>query len=143
MPGILMVGLLGVVTTYIFGTLLTANGNLKQLNLMALFGMILNIVLNVILIPRYLASGSAWASLVTQVLTAIAQLIIAVSMFKLIINWKYIGRLVLFVILFVVAGFFSRFFGNWFYGMISAGILVAFAVRLINLRDLIHIVMYN
>ena len=144
--GILMVGLLGIVTTYIFGTLLTANGSLKQLNIMASLGMVLNIILNIILIPRFLAAGSAYASLVTQVLTAIAQLIIAVVLFRLNINWKYIGRLTLFVVFFVVAGFLSRFFGYWFYGyiaLIGVGVLAAVAIRLINLRDLINIIMYN
>jgi hypothetical protein len=36
-----MTGFVGISTTYIFGTLLTANGSLKQLNIMALAGMII------------------------------------------------------------------------------------------------------
>ena len=36
---ILMVSFLGVATTYIFGTLLTAHGSIRQLNWMALAGM--------------------------------------------------------------------------------------------------------
>src|SRR5690606_29176433 len=42
-----------VCTTYVFGTLLTAGGKLKQLNWMAAGGAILNIGLNLILIPRW------------------------------------------------------------------------------------------
>jgi hypothetical protein len=42
----LILGLIPISVTYIFGTLLTANGNLKALNLMALTGMIVNISLN-------------------------------------------------------------------------------------------------
>ena len=59
-----------VATTYVFGTLLTANGNLKVLNYMAATGMLLNIVLNIALIPHYKAMGSAISSLITQGATA-------------------------------------------------------------------------
>jgi len=75
---LLMVSFLGIATTYIFGTLLTANGSISQLNQMAAAGMILNIGLNLLLIPQMQALGSAWASLITQPLTALAQTLLAV-----------------------------------------------------------------
>lgn len=53
--GLLMIGFTGIAMTYIFGTLLTANGSLKQLNIMAFSGMVLNVVLNLILIPQFQA----------------------------------------------------------------------------------------
>jgi len=144
--GILMLGMLGIMTTYIFGTLLTANGSLKQLNIMASLGMVLNIILNIILIPRFMALGAAWASLSTQFATAIAQLIIALAIFRLKVDWRYIGRLMLFAVLLILAGFISRLTGNWLYGfaaMIATGGLIAFLIKLINVRDLIEIVLYN
>lgn len=63
-----------VCTTYVFGTLLTAGGHLRWLNWMAACGALLNIGLNLILIPRFQAEGAAWASLATQVITAAVQL---------------------------------------------------------------------
>jgi O-antigen/teichoic acid export membrane protein len=45
---ILMFCFIPISSTYIFGTLLTANGNLKQLNLMAATGMVINVTLNLI-----------------------------------------------------------------------------------------------
>lgn len=66
-----------VCSTYVFGTLLTACGRLKHLNWMAAMGAVLNIGLNLVLIPRMQAEGAAWASLVTQVLTAVAQIVLA------------------------------------------------------------------
>ena len=66
-----------VCTTYVFGTLLTAGGRLRWLNWMAAGGAVLNIGLNLVLIPRWQAEGAAWASLVTQGITALAQLILA------------------------------------------------------------------
>ena len=64
--GVLMSCFIAISITYVFGTLLTANGNLMQLNIMASIGMVLNIVLNIFLIPLYKAYGSALSSLITQ-----------------------------------------------------------------------------
>ncbi len=70
-----------VCTTYVFGTLLTAGGNLKYLNWMAGGGALLNIALNLMLIPRMQAEGAAWASLVTQSITAVAQIGLAAILY--------------------------------------------------------------
>ncbi|MBN1253343.1 MAG: oligosaccharide flippase family protein, partial [Bacteroidales bacterium] len=64
----LLLGFFGIASIYIFGTLLTANGNLKQLNIISLTGAILNIVLNFVLIPDYKADGAAFSSMITQIL---------------------------------------------------------------------------
>jgi len=144
--GILMIGFTGIATTYIFGTLLTANGSLKQLNLMALTGMIINVVLNLILIPRYQAFGSAYASLVTQIFTGGTQLILALYIFKLKPDFKYIFLILLFVGVVAVLGSLSKQIPNWGYGyisMIAASVVIAFLLRLINLRDIYKIIFYQ
>jgi O-antigen/teichoic acid export membrane protein len=51
---------------YIFGTLLTANGSLKILNILALIALIANFGLNLWLIPKYQALGAAYAAIITQ-----------------------------------------------------------------------------
>lgn len=63
----------GVSVTYVFGTLLTAAGDLRALNYVAGGGALLNIVLNLAFIPRWQVEGAAWASLITQWLTALVQ----------------------------------------------------------------------
>ena len=83
--------------TYIFGTLLTAKGEMKLLNGMAIGGILINISLNLILIPIYKAKGAAISSLVTQYVTAIAQIILATWVFKFRINKKLLVRTFLFV----------------------------------------------
>lgn len=142
--GILMTGFLGIATTYIFGTLLTANGSIKHLNLMALGGMVLNVSLNLVLIPKYLAFGSAYASLTTQVLTGIAQAFLAMYIFKLKPDFRVILQFLLFVVSVVGLAFVSKYFGNWFIGylfLLFASLLVAFALRLINLKELYKIIL--
>ena len=64
--------------TYVFGTLLTANGSLKKLNITAMAGIVVNILINIILIPRYQARGAAVASLCTQSVVSLLQFFIAV-----------------------------------------------------------------
>lgn len=80
---VLMWCFVAVTLTYIFGTLLTAAGELKKLNWMAASGAGLNIVLNLILVPRFASEGAAWASLAAQWTTAVVQIWIACRLFGL------------------------------------------------------------
>lgn len=140
--GILMAGFSGIATTYIFGTLLTANGSLKQLNLMAFCGMLLNIGLNLLLIPKLFAAGSAYASLVTQLLTAVAQLAIATHLFKFKINYLLLLKLTGFLLFAILVAKLSLFLKSWQVGIVvlwSAGLIYAFMSRLISLKALVAI----
>ena len=140
---LLMVSFLGIATTYIFGTLLTANGSIRHLNYMALVGMGINIGINLLLIPQLQALGSAWASLATQIFTALAQTILAVKFMKLTINYRAIGKLVLFLAFVFLAGMVSKLVNNWhigYFAMITGSMLFAFLIRLINLKALSEII---
>jgi O-antigen/teichoic acid export membrane protein len=144
--GVLMIGFTGIATTYIFGTLLTANGSMKQLNIMAFTGMVINIVLNLILIPRFQAFGSAYASLVTQLFTGATQIVLVYFIFKLKFNVKFIFQLLMFVGVVAVFGTLSKNIDNWLYGylaMIFASVLVAVFLKLFNLKDLYRIIRYE
>ena len=141
--GILMPGFLGIASTYIFGTLLTANGSIKQLNRMAVSFMIINVSLNLILIPEFKAFGSAYSSLATQLTAGLAQFFLAMSIFKFKTDFKYLFQLLIFIIAVIGIGWASQFIGNnavGYFGMLLAGVLVAFMIRLINLRDIFMIV---
>ncbi|MBL0343598.1 MAG: oligosaccharide flippase family protein [Bacteroidetes bacterium] len=94
--GILMSCFFAISTTYIFGTLLTANGNLKQLNIMAGAGMAFNVILNFILIPNLQATGAAISSLLTQFITAFIQVILCYRIFQLVPDFKLIIKFVAF-----------------------------------------------
>ena len=141
--GILMIGFVGIASTYIFGTLLTANGSMKQLNIMALFGVLLNIALNLILIPRMQAYGSAYASLTTQLFTGAVQLILALVIFRLRPRFFYIFRVFLFTAVVIALAELSRNFGNWIHGylaMIAGSVLFALFIRLISIKDMLKII---
>jgi O-antigen/teichoic acid export membrane protein len=133
--------------TYIFGTLLTANGNLRQLNLMALCGIGINIILNFILIPRYYALGSAISSLVTQFLTGLIQVYISYRIFK----FKPNKRLLLSVFLFIAGLFLVNYFtlhltSQWmlnFTIMLIFSGLLAFVTGMVNPKSVLRFIKYK
>jgi O-antigen/teichoic acid export membrane protein len=104
-----MFGFIAISTTYVFGTLLTANGNLKHLNIMAAFGMIINIVLNIILIPRLQAMGAVYASLVTQFATAITQVIFAKKILGFKTNYRFLIKIATYVTAVSLTAYLSTF----------------------------------
>ena len=80
---VVIFGIIPIGLTYIFGTLLTAGGYLRQLNIFAATTLVLNVVVNLLLIPRFGATGSAWASLTAQTFMALAQFVLAIHLFRL------------------------------------------------------------
>ncbi|MBQ9417809.1 MAG: oligosaccharide flippase family protein [Bacteroidales bacterium] len=80
---VVVFGIIPICITYIFGTLLTADGKLRLLNLLAATSLLLNVVINLLLIPRLGAAGSAWASLSAQSFMAIGQMLLAIRLLHL------------------------------------------------------------
>ncbi|MDP2386478.1 MAG: polysaccharide biosynthesis C-terminal domain-containing protein [Bacteroidota bacterium] len=143
---VLMCCFVAISTTYIFGTLLTANGNLKQLNYMALFGILVNIILNVILINYYKAMGSAISSLITQFLTAGIQIYLATKIFKFKTNKRLLIQLALFIGGIIVSNIFTyNLFHNW---MINFSIMTiisavwALVIGLISVKAIFRFLKY-
>lgn len=81
--GWLMLNFIPMSSVYIFGTLLTAKGSLKALNWIAILGVVVNVALNLYLIPHYGALGAAWATFVTQLFAAAAHIYVAQRQFPL------------------------------------------------------------
>ncbi len=130
--------------TYIFGTLLTANGNLKYLNLMALSGIFINLILNFILIPIYHAKGSAISSVITQFITCLIQVFISYKIFKFHYNKQLLISLILFIgglffINFITINFTMQWTIN-FLIMLVLSSLLAFLTGLINLKSVLRFI---
>jgi O-antigen/teichoic acid export membrane protein len=104
---LLMPAIAPLSATYIFGTLLTANGNLKRLNAIAIIAFFINILANVFLIPKMYAVGAATACLVTQFFIIIAEIISTVKIFHFQWNKKYFSLHAIFFILSVFFAFLS------------------------------------
>jgi O-antigen/teichoic acid export membrane protein len=144
---ILMWCFVPISTTYIYGTLLTANGSLRQLNLMATGGMLLNIGLNTYLIPRYQAAGAAFSSLVTQSLTCLAQVVMVRLTFRFEDTWLLLARLTVFFCLSLAWTYFTTTWpGGWMMRFLCAAlgcIGAALLMRLIDPRNIYRIVRYE
>ena len=144
---VLMACFCAISTMYIFGTLLTANGNLKILNIIALGGIVINITLNIILIPKYQAYGSALATLVTQFVTATIQVIAASYIFRFQKNYWLIIRFLIFLTGVILSGYlFSHSGLQWhvsFVSMMAVSLLFAILIQLIRVRNLMQILKFG
>ena len=145
--GLLILAFIPISVTYIFGTLLTANGSLKQLNYMALGGLILNVVLNLVLIPQYKAEGAAFATLITQLITAAIQVVLVLKIFKLNLNWTlnfqlfFLAFILFSMHLFLMTQFDFHTQQPIFYLLTTffISIILAFALKVLPLKSLIVI----
>jgi O-antigen/teichoic acid export membrane protein len=144
---LLMLGFISISMTYIFGTLLTANGNLKELNILAGIALLMNIILNFLLIPKYKAYGAAVSSLATQSYMAIAQIVVAMRKFNFSVDWELIIRLGSFTGAIFIFGWFSRtYIPNWYAACLILAfisVLCPFFIRLLSIKDLYRIVRYG
>jgi O-antigen/teichoic acid export membrane protein len=109
----LMCGFVFISLSYIYGTLLTANKNLKQLNILASITVLISIGLNLVLIPRYKAYGAAMASLTSQAFYAITQVIITHKKLELSSGFPLLIRLIIFGLILIPSAYFLHAYLNW------------------------------
>jgi O-antigen/teichoic acid export membrane protein len=132
---------LPVCINYSFGTLLTANQSLAILSRLFAVGVVINIVLNLIFIPIWKASGAAAASLLTQSLMAIGQVFLAKKELKLTFQSKTIWQFAAFSVLVFGLNFaistieFFSFFQKITLGLVG-GFLAAIFCKVLNIKKL-------
>ncbi|MEO9531114.1 MAG: oligosaccharide flippase family protein [Crocinitomicaceae bacterium] len=140
--GFLILSFIPVAITYVFGTLLTANGSMRQLNMMAVFGLLLNVTLNFIFIHSMKAEGAAIATLITQFVTALIQIVLVYRLLKLPFKLPIYGQLVALagIMLGVIYGLKSTDLAWPILLQCAAlfvfGIVLCFVLRLFSLSDL-------
>ena len=141
---VLMFCFVCIATTYVFGTLLTANGELKTLNILAGSAVVVNICLNLLFIPRWQALGAAVASLITQIIVSIVQIIISKRRFNFKSSFRSIAQFSLFVLgVFVIAFYTHLYILNWTVALVFFVILsfiFALSIRMIPLRRMLSII---
>lgn len=144
---LLMCSFCAISTMYIFSTLLTANNNLKHLNIIAFSGVVTNIVLNFILIPHYQAYGSAVATIFTQFLIAVIQVVFVSRIFKFNINNMFFLRLLCFIVGTILLAYFSKQIQlSWHLNVlifIISSILFAMTIRFLHSRGILQIIRYG
>lgn len=133
---ILMFCFVAIASTYIFGTLLTANNNLKQLNILAIGGLLLNFGLNFILIPYYEAYGSAVASMITQFFVVLIQVFIVKKVFNFPLNFRFIISVFAIVLILTVITYLIKDIELIYKVIIISivGLLLSFVFQLITIQ---------
>ena len=138
---ILIWGIVPISMTYVFGTLLTAAGKLRQLNILAAVTLVINVTVNLLAIPRYGAMGSAWAAVTAQSFMALAQIIVALRMIHLHPAKGYLLRLLLFAAAVTAAMWLLPAMPWW--AILATGtaaaLVIALPLRLVEVRNMIKI----
>jgi O-antigen/teichoic acid export membrane protein len=137
---LLMTAFIAMSSSYVFGTLLTANGNLKTLNITAFSCMVINIALNLLLIPRMEAIGAAITNVISQMLSIFVQVVLVILIFKLKPDWKYLSNLFVFVLVVLGISYLARVIGlGLLWSILVSGcitIITAISFKLLNINNL-------
>ena len=146
--GWLMFSFIGMCGTYIYGTLLTANGRLMPMNVIFLVSVLINIGLNIWLIPKYGAVGAAQATCVTQLFVFLAQLFWATKMLSLRFKRGLILRLCVVAVLVIMSGTLLKVLTDWPWLVngsivLLSGIVGAVITGIVDFRELKHMLIRN
>jgi O-antigen/teichoic acid export membrane protein len=139
---LLMIAFIPIANNYIFGTLLTANGDFKTLNFIAFTCLVVNVGLNIFLIPKYEALGAAIATVCTQFIATGLQTYYVSKKFGTQVKLKTLFLLMLLIIFSViVSGLFYYSSINWLYSITLSclcALIAAIMVKLIPLKEMIR-----
>ncbi len=126
--------------TQLYGTVLTASGRIREFCVIVLVSVIINVILNLWLIPAYGAKGSAIAALVSQGICGVACMIAAIHWEKLETGWRSMGVYLFMAILLYI---YFRLFANQvmdklIFSMLALPgmVVLAFITRLLKLKEL-------
>ncbi|NND93631.1 MAG: oligosaccharide flippase family protein [Flavobacteriales bacterium] len=137
---ILILSLIPIGASYIYGTLITAKGDLKTLNVIAASGLVINVIGNSWMIPEYGIYGAAIVTLCTQSIVCFSQVIVAHRMFNMSISaWVIIKILLMAILLPTLAWSVAESLQNWTLELIIffvVSFLLASALGLFSIRKI-------
>lgn len=142
---LLMFCLPAISLSNVYSTLLTAGGWLRRMIVIAAIGVVVNVVLNLLLIPQLAVVGAAIAALVTQWVVGLLFLLSATRMGKLPIRPRWIASFVVYMVVVATTAWALRQWPvSW---MVSCASLLAFSafltlpfgyIRLREISGLLH-----
>jgi O-antigen/teichoic acid export membrane protein len=147
---LLSIAFFGMASNLIYGSLLTANGSLKVLNIISFVGFLVNISLNLIFIPKVLNGGAviaAGVAALTQILVSLVQAIYCKRLFGLPLIDRHFYRypLLIFALVFwfVIVDWtpIGYIYGNWILLVdFFATLFLLIAFKFIDIKELISLV---
>lgn len=138
---ILVFCIIPISMTYVFGTLLTAAGKLRTLNIFAASALLLNIVVNLVCIPLWGARGSAIAGLTAQSFMAVAQIVAVLLLFNIKLKTSYIIKVSLFALSVLACTLYMPHLVWWLSILVEGSISITMAIllKLIDIKDMIKL----
>lgn len=128
---------------YIYSTLLTANGNLALLNKIAFVGVVINLSLNLWLIPQQQALGAARVAFITQSVLAMLYIFFSGKKMELPLSQKWLAAHIGFILMLVAIGYGSRLLHAGWLLQISiyalAGIAMIFLFRFVSVKAILSL----
>jgi O-antigen/teichoic acid export membrane protein len=138
--GWLMLSFPAVSTMYIFGCLLSANNTMRATNWIYAAGVVVNLGLNIVLIPQFKALGAAYATLFTQIIIGLGLVFVAQRTFAWRNDFVIVFKIfAFFVINYLIFWFLQNSTIFWLYGFVAgcfAALALAFALRLVDIKNL-------
>ncbi|MCB0737800.1 MAG: polysaccharide biosynthesis C-terminal domain-containing protein [Bacteroidetes bacterium] len=139
--GLLMLNFISVSAFFIFSTALTAAHKMRTLNSIALGGLALNLILNFTLIPKIGIYGAIYATLATQGLASILQILAVSKLYSIKIQPLFIIKFIIWLIPIIGLGHLLSLLGIGWVVQLSLYMLINFTfaifLRLVDTRQLI------
>lgn len=140
----LLISFVFICNSYIFGTYLTAKGEIRLLNKIALLATVINIVLNAIFIPMYGAAASCLITIITFGLVSLLQTYFSIKSLEIKLNNIKIISFIIWLSLSIVINItLKSYMSNWlltlFLGSVSS-VLILFLVRLISVKQVLMVI---
>lgn len=140
----LTIGFMMISMAYLFGTLLVAHGDLKQLNVLYFSGIIINVLMNLWLIPYQQSIGAAKATVITEVLMTIGQVYLCFRLVRVDIPLKIVLKTIFFGVLCAIVFLaISKLLFMHFIWKIMISIMISFfialGIQLLEPRELLNL----
>ena len=121
---------------YVYGSFLTANRQLLKQNTWFALMVIVNIGLNLLLIPKLSTKGAAITAIVTEVLATLGVIILAYQFLKSRPDYQWIFRTMLYVGILILAGWvMAKWISTWWFGILLfclLSVVIAFMTRMLH-----------
>lgn len=139
----LLISFIFICNSYIFGTYLTAKGEIKLLNRFALIATISTIILNVIFIPKYGAAASCLISIFTFGIVSLLQTLYSLKSLSIKISvMKIVSFIVWLLTIININVALKNYINNWLLAILIGAflsVIILFIVRLISLKQVLMI----
>jgi O-antigen/teichoic acid export membrane protein len=141
--GFLLLSIVPMGVNYTYGALLTAKGEMKMLNWIAFFGVMLNVILNLNFIPTKGVLGATLSSVSTQYFCAILQILLCYKIMKFSLPYKHFLKFIFALALFTLATYgLHQISRNFIFMLFLIPLFVAllFVLKVVDIQQILGLI---